>query len=1099
MKKKLRIMIIEDSENDSLLIIRKIKTAGYEIEYERIETENEMKKALREKEWDLILSDFKLPKFSGIDALKILNETGIDIPFIIISGTIGEDVAVGCMKAGANDYIMKNNMKRLMPAVERELRDAKIRVKHREAEEALAISEESYRTLIENQGEGVGIVDLKEEFTFVNPAGEKIFGVSPGGLTNRSLREFVKAEQFKIIQSQTLKRSRGEKSTYELEIVRPDHEKRTLLVTGTPKYNKSGDFLGTFGVFVDITDRKRMELALREREKHDQSLLRLSKKLESAQNNKDVLKAAHTEVKQIIGYNSIWVNLFDKDKQYAKSLMAGGKVENTVENGTAVFVVKGDSLMEEIVSAKSIVIVEDAGTDPRTNKKVVEQFGNKTIVNIPILLYDEILGSVGMGTFGDEGIYLPSQSEQEYLMSMASHMAVTLHRLHVLEQRKKTEEALRQSEERYRIITENTVDTISVFDLDFKPIYVSPSVFKLRGFTVEEALQQTLDQILTEKSFNIAYEVLSKQIALEKSGNLDLNRSEILELEEYCKDGSIIWVELTASFLRDNNLELIGIITVTRDITERKRSENIISESERRFKELANLLPQTIFESNIDGIITFANDAGLKAFGYAVEELSKGLYMLDMVSEKDKESASENIKLVLEGLPPVKNEYNMVRKDGSNFPALTFTSAIIRDGKPAGLRGTIVDITNQKQTENELRKLSEAVEQSPASILITDTNGNIEYVNKTFCDNTGYSFEEVKNKNPKIFSSGHTSRKEYKRLWNSILSGNTWFGEFLNKKKNGDLYWENAIITPIKDLEGTIINFLAVKTDITERKKVEKELELHRNHLQELVNIKTDELNEVNKKLKEEILKQKEAEKKVQQALKKEKELNQLKTRFISIASHEFRTPLSIILSSADLLNRYGNKWEPNISGQQIERIKKNVNRMTDIMDDVLIISRADSGKITFKPENVDLETICTTILNDMSLLLTKKHNLIFKYLLDDKIFLLDENLLELILSNLLSNAIKYSINGGDIEFTVFADGNNIVFKIADKGIGIPEKDQFHLFDSFHRASNVGEVLGTGLGLSIVHRSVKIHGGSVEFSSKEGTGTTFIVKIPIIE
>jgi signal transduction histidine kinase len=204
-------------------------------------------------------------------------------------------------------------------------------------------------------------------------------------------------------------------------------------------------------------------------------------------------------------------------------------------------------------------------------------------------------------------------------------------------------------------------------------------------------------------------------------------------------------------------------------------------------------------------------------------------------------------------------------------------------------------------------------------------------------------------------------------------------------------------------------------------------------------------------------------------------------------------------LSSADLLNRYGLKWEPEFFYQQIQRIKKNVSRMTGIMDDVLIISRADSGKITFKPGKADLENICNNILANMNVLLTKNHNLIFKYMIDDRIFLLDQKLLELFLSNLLSNAIKYSVNGGIIEFTVFTEGKSIVFSISDNGIGIPEKDQFHLFDSFHRASNVGEVLGTGLGLSIVSRSVEMHGGSIEFSSKEGIGTKFMVKIPMVK
>jgi PAS domain S-box-containing protein len=399
MEKTLRILIVEDSEDDALLELLQIKKGGYTVDYDIVETEEKMKSTLNQKTWDIVLSDYAMPHFNGIEALKMVKESGIDIPFIIISGTIGEDVAVEAMKAGANDYIMKNNLLRLLPAVERELRES------------------------------------------VNRAGSKLL----------------------------------------------EHEK------------------------------------------------------------------------------------------------------------------------------------------------------------------------------------------------------------------KMAEQALRESEMRYRRITEGITDYLySVRVENGKAVETiqSPACEAITGYSVEE----------------------------------------------------------------------------------------------------------------------FANDPFL---------------WFRMIIPEDRDKVKEQIKLILSGTDVKPLEHRIQCKNGI-VKWISDTTILFKDinGSLLSYDGVIKDISERKYAENELRKLSRAVEQSPVSVIITNVKGNIEYVNKKFTKVTGYSSAEVIGKNPRFLNSRESSSINYAELWNTILSGKEWFGEFHNKRKNGGLFWESASISPIFDSKGTITHFLAVKEDITERKLYEKVLQV---------------------------------------------------------------------------------------------------------------------------------------------------------------------------------------------------------------------------------------------------------------------------------
>ena len=236
------------------------------------------------------------------------------------------------------------------------------------------------------------------------------------------------------------------------------------------------------------------------------------------------------------------------------------------------------------------------------------------------------------------------------------------------------------------------------------------------------------------------------------------------------------------------------------------------------------------------------------------------------------------------------------------------------------------------------------------------------------------------------------------------------------------------------------------------------------------------------------------------QALQQEKELNELKSRFISIVSHEFRTPLSTILSSSELLQYYGHQFSDEKKQNHLGKIQTQVKQMNQLLEDVLFIGKAEAGRISFTPERSELSAFCREILEEISLIDRKKHSFTFEYRGEcSTVEMMDEKLLRSILANLLNNAAKYSPQGSTVHLNLICENDQAIFQIRDEGVGIPASEQSRIFEVFHRASNVGNIPGTGLGMAIVKQAVELHGGSIAFESEEGVGTTFTVCIPTIQ
>ena len=238
----------------------------------------------------------------------------------------------------------------------------------------------------------------------------------------------------------------------------------------------------------------------------------------------------------------------------------------------------------------------------------------------------------------------------------------------------------------------------------------------------------------------------------------------------------------------------------------------------------------------------------------------------------------------------------------------------------------------------------------------------------------------------------------------------------------------------------------------------------------------------------------------LKRALLKEKELNELKSQFISRASHEFRTPLATIQAASDLLRNYGHKMSDIKKLERIDKIQREVKEMTNLLEEVLIIGKTESGKLELQIEEINLENFCLDIIEQIKLLASDKHQVLFKNINAPSNISIDNKFFKQIVSNLLSNAIKYSPNGGEITFIISQTKDlipKLLLEFQDQGIGIPIDDQEKIFEHFYRAHNVGMIAGTGLGMAIVKNSIDILSGTIKLISSENKGTTIQVKLPI--
>ncbi len=618
----------------------------------------------------------------------------------------------------------------------------------------------------------------------------------------------------------------------------------------------------------------------------------------------------------------------------------------------------------------------------------------------------------------------------------------------------KAEEELRISEERHRLISSVTSDYIFTTRLDntgkLVHDWIGGAFSSMTGYSLEEYKQiggwraalHPEDYSLDDATMDLLFE----------------KKHAVSEVRTISKNGKILWVRVFAQPIWDEkDNKLIGIYGAVKDITESKNAENALRESEKRFRTIYNSVSDAILIHDIyTGAILDVNSTMEKMFELTRDEALKsevGKISLGVPPYSQKEAAEWMFKARDEG--PQTFEW-MAKTNSGKFFWAEVSMAKVNIAGVDRLLVSVRNISERKHFEDQLQILREAVEQSPASIVITDSAGSIEYVNDGFRRISGFSTDELVGKTLRILNDKKETEIDSEEIWKSLYAGKEWRSEHLNKRKDGSIYWESTLISSVKDSDGKILHLLAVQEDITERKNIERQLK---------------------------------------EAKDKAEIMNRVKSNFLSNMSHELRTPLVGMLGISEQLSH-------ELEGKKkdlILMLNKSSVRLLDTLNTLLNYSKIDSEQVE---TNLATVQVIEFIREEMKLFeaLAGKHGLFIKedFKCAEFATQTDKDLLKTIIDNLLSNAIRFTVEGG-VFVGLEKSKTELKLSIRDTGIGIPKDKLSIIFQEFRQVSEGKgrNFEGTGLGLTIVKKYVDALNGSITVESELDKGSKFIITIPL--
>ncbi|MBD2340812.1 PAS domain S-box protein [Calothrix sp. FACHB-156] len=616
-------------------------------------------------------------------------------------------------------------------------------------------------------------------------------------------------------------------------------------------------------------------------------------------------------------------------------------------------------------------------------------------------------------------------------------------------ERKKVEESLLS----LRKAIESTSDGVTIVDITGKGIYFNPAFLNLYEYTQAEL----------QAPGGLAAIFQQPQDREELCQTLKQGNSWHKEVTMRSRSGRILQVYLRADAIKDAAGKVLGIVCNHTDITQRQLVEASLRLRDRAIAASSNGI--IIADASIpNGPIIYVNSAFERMTGYTATEVIGQNF--NLFHNNDNQAQLQQLNAAMQAGEDCTVILRNYRQDGELlWTKLNISPVYDVVGTLTHYIGIQTDITERKQAETALllsqQRLQYLLASSPAVIYSCKVSGDFgaTFISENVKAMMGYEAREFLEDSSFWASRIHPDDVSdvFAKISQVFIQGyHTYEYRFLHK--DGTYRWVYDQVHAIQDEAGNFVELIGYWADITERKKLEQELII---------------------------------------ALEKEIELNELKSRFITMTSHEFRTPLSTILSSSELLEHYRHKWTDEKQLIHIHRIQTSVHRMTEMLNDILFIGKAEAGILEYHPTSFDLVAYCHNLVAEVQLDHHNQHRISFHSQAEFIECYMDEKLLKHILSNLLTNAIIYSPDDSSVNFTLTCQNGRVIFEIQDQGIGIPDTDLPHLFASFHRASNVGNIIGTGLGLAIVKKCVDIHQGEIFVATQLGVGTTFTVILPI--
>ena len=988
------------------------------------------------------------------------------------------------------------------------------------ADEALRKSEELYRTVIENVNETI-IIGQGDRLIFANPRAEKLTGFTAQELTSRQFVTLLHPDDLELVTGRYARRLRGEEMERHTQF-RMVHKQGGFVwvESSTVRIIWNGK-PATVAFLSDLTERRQADEALRKSEEHYRTVIEnVSETIIIAQGNQLIF--ANPRAEELTGFtvgeltSRPFVSLLHPEDvarvadRYSKR-MRGEETERYTQfrvlrkDGSAVWVESsavrviwngepatlaflGD-LTERRQSEEALrrseeryrLLVDHASEGILISQEGILRFINPRIAELAGRSEEELAGKPLLDFIhaDDRSVLVERYKRRQRGETVPAHEVFRLMRpdgeivwiefsgvdvdwegrpavlsfLIDITERKRVEDELRRSEANYRSVIESSPVGVAILHHNRMMLVNQSLVRMLEGSEAELLAQANFLDLVCEEDREMM-RGHADRIAQEPEGGKALVAFRVGTLR-----GRRIWVEGNTVQVEWQGRP--ATLSFIHDVTERRRLEEDLKQT------LAER--ETILDRSIVGIafldpkgrLRWANSSMGSTFCVPMDRIvGQSLEPYYASREAYLTVGAAVSSAVLSG-KGYETELRMRRADGSLFWAHLSGKAVNPNDLAQGTVWAVLDIDQRKRLEEELQRTSserEAILQSTLVGITFAVNRRHQWVNRRFCEMLGYEPEDLVGQLSRIHFLNEESWLHFgEEAYPLLAQGKPYHVEIQMCRKDGRIIWTEifgSAIDPSDLGKGTIWTYL----DITSRKQAEQD---------------------------------------IRTALEQQKELNQLKSRFVSMTSHEFRTPLAAILSSAELLKYYGDRLPADEKADLVDSIGQSVRRMTNMLDDILVIGRADADRLAFTPSPIALRAFCSGLVEEAVRANQAEGGhpgrVEFTMAGEDIEAMLDEKLMRRILGNLLSNALKYSPDGRPVTFSVERDESHLRFTVEDRGIGIPPEDLPRLFESFHRAHNVGNISGTGLGLTIVKKAVDLHGGRIEVDSAPGAGSRFTV------
>lgn len=1160
--------------------------------------------------------------------------------------------------------------------------------------------------VMRHAGEVILLFDEHMRIVEANQRAQEVYGRTPEEMTRLGAHDLRSAETAAQTEADFSRTLAGPGHTFESTHMRKDGSTFPVEVSARPVVIDGQRHV--LSIVRDVSLRKMQDEEIARLSRLYYVISQINKTLLRVKTRDELFAEVCEVLVEIGGFRIAWVGWPDPATGLLYSAAVAGDEHGYLEGiriSVDPAVPEGRGPSGTAFREGRIVVCNDYADDPATRpwRERASKSGIRSSICLPFRAEGRPVGLLAV--YSEEKDFFAPR-EVELLEETVGNMAFALE-LFAQEARRVAVEAERR---KLSLAVEQSPTSVVITDLAGNIEYINPRFTEVTGYTLAEMQGQNPRVLKSGLTAPEVYDDLWRTIT-----RGELWRGEIINRK---KDGATHVEMVLIAPVKDETGRATHYLALKEDITERKRVEAALVESEARFRRLFAMVPLPMGHSDAQGVITFANERFQRAFGYTPADVPSVRDWLDRAYPDPhyrallNEKWTASIRQAAAGNGEIAPMESMVTcKDGS--VRTVEISGMLIGGE---MLITFVDTSERVKAEKKLRQLSRIIEQAPLSIAITDLHGAIDYVNPAFLQVTGYAEAEVLGQNPRVLKSGLTPPAVYTDMWATLGRGQVWRGELSNKKKNGEIYHERAVIAPVADDAGRVTHYVALKEDVTRSKQIEDELRLsnerfrsmfetnldglmitnpsgtiiaanpaacailgrseskliglgrrdvldvadtrlaplleqrrrtgkargiltmvrgdgtrfeaeissaafgtgpdQRNGLvirditeqlrvqeqlrrfnEELevkVALRTEQIAAANNEMQallqsvpdlvlrvdrqgavlnyqpakgatplagiartemsetrtgtagalrvlvdalggkvlatkasmveeqdlpapgggltvelraapvsehdfvvfvRDVTARKRYEAELATMLEKEHQISEMKTRFISVTSHEFRTPMAAALGSVELLTNHHDRLLPAKRFELFARITQALGRMSEMLDEILLLNRMDANRVEVRLAPVDLLPFVRNLVEEIRLGDRAGHVIDLESTGETAGFVTDPNLLHHILGNLLSNAVRYSPAGSSIRARLAVEAGTMRFAVEDQGIGIPAKDLKRIFEPFERGSNVGNIKGTGLGLNIVKRMVDMLQGEISVRSSP-TGSCFTVILP---